>query len=82
MPCVILVGVFNTNTPQQNAGSFFGEYNVGGWDANMKLCQGHGGLYGFFNWHPVQVNVNFDNFELIDGAINDADLKPSATANV
>lgn len=82
MACVILVGVFNTNTPQQNAGAFFGEYNFAGWDANMKLCQGHGGTYGSFNWFPYNFNLNFDNFEMVDGAMNDMDLKPMAGTNI
>ncbi|KRW92257.1 hypothetical protein SD51_04190 [Alicyclobacillus tengchongensis] len=81
MPSVIFVGVFNTNTPQQNAGSFCGEYNVGVWYANMKLAQGHGGTYGAFNAFPIQLNVLFDNFEGIDGVINDPDVKPELSAN-
>ena len=82
MPSVILVGAFNSNTPQQNAGTFVGEYNFGGWDANMKLSQGHGGLFGFFNVYPLQLNINFDNLEVIDGMMNDMDLKPMIGGNV
>lgn len=82
MPSVILIGAVNSNTPQQNTGMFIGEYNFGGWDANMKLNQGHGGLYGFFNVIPLQLNLNLDNMEMIDGVINDQDIKPVASANL
>jgi len=81
MPSFIAFGMINQNTPQQNAGIFVGEGNIGGWDANMKLAQGHGGTYGAFNAYPIQLNVLFDNFEGIDGAINDPDAKPELSAN-
>lgn len=82
MPSIIICGVLNSNTPQQNAGAFIGEYNIGGWDANIKLNQGHGGLFGFFNVIPMQLNLNVDNLEGIDGAINDQDIKPLGGANL
>lgn len=82
MPSIVLIGAVNSNTPQQNTGIFIGEYNLGGWDANIKLNQGHGGLYGFFNIIPLQWNLNLDNLEIIDGAINDQDLKPMASINL
>ncbi|MDQ0188819.1 hypothetical protein JI721_12530 [Alicyclobacillus cycloheptanicus] len=82
MPSVILVGALQCNTPQQNAGAFIGEWNFAGWDANRKMSQTHGGTFGFFNWLPMQYNVNWDSFEYIDGAINDADAKPIIGANV
>lgn len=82
MASIIIVGVLNSNTPQQNAGVFVGEFNYSGWDANIKLNQAHGGLYGFFNIIPAQFNLNVDNLEAIDGMINDQDLKPLLGANV
>ncbi len=82
MSSVILIGAVNTNTPQQNAGVFLGEFNFSGWDANIKLNQAHGGLYGFFNIIPVQYNLNLDNMEIIDGVINDQDIKPLAGSNI
>lgn len=82
MPSLIILGAINSNTPQQNAGVFIGEFNYGGWDANMKLNQGHGGLYGSFNVIPAQLNLNIDNMEGIDGAINDQDLEPVFGTNV
>lgn len=81
MPSFIAIGAINQNTPQQNAGLFIGEGNIGGWDANMKLSQGHGGTYGFFNAFPMQLNILLDNFEAVDGAINDPDVKVSAVVN-
>lgn len=77
MPSLILIGVANQNTPQENAGIFLGEGNMGGWDANMKINQGHGGFYGFFNVTPGWININLDNLEGIDGMINDQDVKAS-----
>ncbi|MDI9259451.1 hypothetical protein [Alicyclobacillus sendaiensis] len=76
MPSVILLGSLLMNTPQQNAGAFVGEYNFAGWDANRKMSQAHGGEFGFFNWNPGFYNLNLDCFEVVDGAINDADAKP------
>ncbi|MCL6454725.1 MAG: hypothetical protein K6T78_14055 [Alicyclobacillus sp.] len=81
MPALIAFGVINQNTPQQNAGLFVGEGNVGGWDANMKMSLAEGGCFGFFNVFPVNANLNFDNFEFIDGAINDADYKATVSFN-
>lgn len=82
MPCLIIVGMVNQNTPQQNAGIFVGEGNLGGWDANMKLNQGHGGYFGFFNFTPAWANIIVDNMEIVDGVINDQDLKPKMGINV
>ncbi|MCL6600498.1 MAG: hypothetical protein K6T81_17455 [Alicyclobacillus macrosporangiidus] len=81
MPSVILCGALNVNTPQQNAGTFAGEFNLGGWDANMKFNQGGAGTFGFFNLMPAQLNVNLDNLEGFDGLILDQDLKPTLGGN-
>jgi hypothetical protein len=82
VPFILLCGALNSNTPQQNAGAFVGEFNFGGWDANIKLNQGHGGLYGFFNFIPAQLNINLDNMEGIDGVILDQDTKPIQSGNL
>lgn len=82
MPAVIVIGAVNSNTPQQNTGIFIGEYNLGGWDANMKQNQAKGGLYGFFNVIPLHFNLCVDSMEAIDGIINDQDVKPMGTANL
>ncbi|GGJ10623.1 hypothetical protein GCM10010885_19780 [Alicyclobacillus cellulosilyticus] len=82
MPSLIVLGVINQNTPQENAGTFVGEGNFGGWDANMKINQGHGGYYGAFNITPLWVNINVDNLELVDGAIADQDVKPTMSFDV
>ncbi|ACV59503.1 hypothetical protein [Alicyclobacillus acidocaldarius] len=82
MPSVILLGSLLMNTPQQNAGAFVGEYNFAGWDANRKMSQAHGGEFGFFNWSPGFYNLNLDSFEVVDGAMNDADAKPVFGSNL
>lgn len=82
MPSLIILGMVSQNTPQQNAGTFIGEGNIGGWDANMKLNQGQGGTFGFFNLTPVWVNINVDNLEGFDGVINDQDFKPTVALDV
>lgn len=82
MPTFISFGAINSNSPQQNAGVFIGEINCGGWDANQKQNQGHGALYGFYNVIVNQICVTYDNFELLDGVINDQDFKPITASNV
>lgn len=76
MPFFIVIGTAAADAAFQNAGIFLGEGNVGGWDANRKMSQAHGGEFGFFNWSPGFYNLNLDSFEVVDGAINDADAKP------
>lgn len=75
MPTVINIGNVNVNTPQQNAGAFFGETVISGWDANQKQNQGHGGIFGSLNLSNSGINYNFDGNDMIDGAINDQDVK-------
>lgn len=82
MPSIIVIGVTNSNTPQENAGIFIGEGNMGAWDANMKENQGHGGNYGYFNITPGWLNINIDNLEGVDGLINDQDIKPLMGADI
>jgi len=77
LPSLIILGMVNQNTPQENAGTFIGEGNIGGWDANMKINQGHGGFYGVGNVTPLWANINVDNLEAVDGVINDQDVKPT-----
>lgn len=77
MPSIINVGVFNISTPQQNSSIFVGETVLTGMDANMKLNNGAGGLFGIFNANAFNINTNFDNLEFADGNIFDQDLKPS-----
>lgn len=76
MPSLIFFNAVVANSPQQNAGVFFGETNINGWDANQKYNAGQAGTFGLF---VVNGNLNymFDGFELVDGAINDPDLKNS-----
>lgn len=82
MPTLIAFGMINTNTPQQNAGVLVGEINSGGWDANAKINQGHGPLFGFFNIVMMQFSANIDNLEVLDGVIFDQDFKPMAGGNL
>ncbi|GMA49846.1 hypothetical protein GCM10025857_12030 [Alicyclobacillus contaminans] len=82
MPSLIFCGALNLNTAQTNAGSFIGEYNFSGWDANTKQNQGEGTLFGFFNFLPLHASFNIDNLEFADGVINDQDVKTLGAANV
>lgn len=75
MPSIINIGYVNINTPQQNAGAFFGETVIAGWDANQKYNAAHGGLYGYLNATGNNFNYIMDGYEMIDGAINDNDMK-------
>ncbi|WP_376738331.1 hypothetical protein [Alicyclobacillus mali (ex Roth et al. 2021)] len=71
---LILSGVLNTMTPQQNAGVFLGQINIGGWDANQKYGAGKALDAGVFNV-LISTNTLFDSFEVLDGVIHDQDLK-------
>ncbi|MCL6600497.1 MAG: hypothetical protein K6T81_17450 [Alicyclobacillus macrosporangiidus] len=82
MPSLIVFGVINQNTPQQNAGLFIGEGNLGGWDANIKQNQGRAGIFGWFNVTPMWANINVDNLEIADGVIMDQDVKPTIGVDV
>lgn len=82
MPAIISFGMININSPQQNAGVFIGEINIGGWDANMKINSGHAALFGFYNVAYLQYNLTFDNLEFMDALINDQDFKPSISSNI
>lgn len=82
MPSIINVGIVNINTPQQNSSIFIGETVLTGMDANMKFNAGHSGVYGLLDYEIFPLNTNFDNFEMIDGVMNDQDFKPNVGGNV
>lgn len=82
MPAFIRGGMLNVNTPQQNAGVFAGQYNIGGMDANMKITKGSASHFGFFNIVQGQVSIGVDNMETADGVIFDSDVKPQVSFNV
>ncbi|WP_067625828.1 hypothetical protein [Alicyclobacillus acidiphilus] len=82
MPSFICFGAINSNSPQQNGGVFIGEINCGGWDANQKQNQGHGALYGLYNVVINQLSITYDNFEMMDGVINDQDFKSMIAGNM
>ena len=81
IPVLILSGSVNSNSPQQNAGVFMGQINIGGWDANQKYSAAKAGTFGFFNIN-TSFNVLNDSFEFIDGLMNDQDLKIDFEANL
>lgn len=82
MPNLIFAGVINSNTPQQNAGVWIGQSNISGFDANMKLNMAQGGDFGILSTQINGMNIMLDNFEVIDGVINDQDFKPSINRNI
>lgn len=83
VPVLAVIGVLNSHTPQQNSnGVLVGQFNSSGWDANMKMNLGQGGNFGIFSVSMAVVNLTLDNFELIDGVINDPDLKPALNGNI
>lgn len=79
---MISFGAVNVNSPQQNAGVFIGQMNLGGWDANMKQNTAHAALYGFYNVIYLQHNTTVDSMEVMDGVINDSDFKPLVAGNL
>ncbi|MCF8565145.1 hypothetical protein LLE49_10505 [Alicyclobacillus tolerans] len=82
MPSLIIAGGgIITNTPQQNSGVYVGEQNFSGFDANMKFNTAQGGNFGIMSVQVDGFNIMLDNLEMIDGVINDQDLKPTLSAN-
>ncbi|QSO46301.1 hypothetical protein [Alicyclobacillus mengziensis] len=83
MPVFASIGVVYSHTPQQNSsGVVVGQFNSSGWDANMKFNTAQGGNFGILSVNMSALNVMLDNFELIDGVINDPDLKPALDVNI
>lgn len=76
MPCYISFRGINVSTSAQNAGVFVGDISIPGWDANLKINSAHSSIYGFSNLEARTVNVTVDSQELVDGLINDQDVKP------
>ncbi|WDL96853.1 hypothetical protein [Alicyclobacillus sp. ALC3] len=82
MPSMINIGMVNVSTPQQNAaGAMFGEMSISGWDANMKMNLGEGGLFGVLCVVAGVVNFTWDGMEVADGNIFDQDLKAQFAVN-
>lgn len=82
MPCLIFSGIgITTNTPQQNSGVWVGEQNFSGFDANMKFNTAQGGNFGIMSIQMDFMNVMLDNMEMIDGVVNDMDVKPTLGVN-
>lgn len=82
MPSFIFGKALNINSPQQNAACFIGSYNLGGWDANAKKCNGGGATFGSGNIVIRNTNFVVDNMEVVDGAMNDSDYKPQQSTNL
>jgi len=83
VPVLAIIGMINDETPQQNAnGVLVGQFNSSGWDANMKFNTAQGGNFGVLSVQFSGGNINFDNLELVDGVINDQDLKPAYSGNL
>ncbi|GEO24970.1 hypothetical protein AAC03nite_07550 [Alicyclobacillus acidoterrestris] len=82
MPSMFNIGILNVSTPQQNAGVFLGELNFTGWDANMKMNQGQGGIFGVLCMNGGVINSTFDGLEGADGNILDQDMKGQISGNV
>lgn len=62
------------NTMQQNCVVAIGEGHITGMDANEKVNQGHGSIYGNDNKVLCNVNINNDQ-DGVDAIIEDQDIK-------
>lgn len=83
MPTVVTVGAVNVSTPQQNAiGTSMGQLNMTGWDANMKMSLGQGGIFGILCFNSGVINNTFDGLEGSDGNMFDQDMKAQIGGNV
>ncbi|WP_067625833.1 hypothetical protein [Alicyclobacillus acidiphilus] len=82
MTSFISFRAINVNASSQNSGVFVGEIRIPGWDANQKSNSAHAAVYGSSNVEATTVNVTVDNFEAIDGMINDQDVKPYGGHNL
>lgn len=81
MPAIIITGPISVNTPQQNAfGVAIGNNGMSNWDANMKFNTAKGGNFGVFSVSITGGAIMFDNLEVIDGVINEQDIKSSPSA--
>lgn len=83
MPVLAFIGAINSSTPQQNSnGVVVGQFNSSGWDANMKFNTAQGGNFGVLSVQNTGGNAMNDGQEIIDGVVNDMDVKPAWDANV
>lgn len=64
----------NVNAMQQNCVVAIGESRVTGMDANEKVNQSHGSIYGNGNHSILNHNVNIDE-DVLDAIIEDRDIK-------
>ena len=82
MPAFVFIVNFQSNTPQQNAGTFIGQINNGSWDANMKLQGAKTGNFDVLSLNIQPFNFLYDSFEFIDGVVNTQDVSPDVEGNV
>ncbi|QSO50245.1 hypothetical protein JZ785_14860 [Alicyclobacillus curvatus] len=82
MKTVISFSQINVNAGTQNSGVFIGKTRIPGWDASHKSNAGHAGIFGFSNFESSTVNMTMDGQELVDGIINDQDIKPMRAQNL
>lgn len=82
MPSVINLKLVNINTPQQNAGAFFGQTVFSGWDANQTYNAAHDGTFGALNVTVNSMNYVFNGHAFIDGVILDSDYKATTGGTV
>lgn len=81
MPAYILTGPISVNTPEQDAfGVVIGNNSMSNWDANMKFNTAIGGDFGVGSLSIQGSAVMFDNLEVVDGVINEHDIKSSPSA--
>lgn len=66
------------NTMTQNSAIFMGKGTVTGMDANEKINHGAGSIYGNINKEIQNLNIN-DDRDIIDGIMNDQDIKIAIT---
>lgn len=64
----------NSETINQNAGIFFGETAITGFDSHQKSNYGTGPVYGAGLQSTRNVNVIFDR-DAVDGVMDDRDIK-------
>lgn len=64
----------SVNTMQQNCVVAVGESHITGMDANEKVNQSHGSIYGNGNHSVLNHNQNYD-LDVMDAIIEDQDIK-------
>lgn len=82
MAAIISYGRIHIQSPQQNGGVCLGETNMEGWDASQKTNLAHASLYGAYSVVHTKLNMTNDATEMVDGVVNDMDVKISWNVNM